>query len=131
MHSINDTLSFRKDVAMVRNGPGKPAMQQKEEPVQRHRRTLFSVPMTLQYLGPGGIHTTRGISLDISESGIGALVQRVLRVEEAVGIEFELEGNPLRTVAIVRYSSSVRSGFEFVGLTVEERARVASFVGSC
>lgn len=116
---------------MVRNGTGAPETRQENRPLQRHPRALFSVPLTLQYLGTGGIQTTRGISLDISESGIGALLQHPLRVDDAVGIEFELEGTPLRTVGIVRYSSNLRSGFEFVGLTVEERARVASLVGRC
>lgn len=116
---------------MVGNKPGTPEAQPKGQPVQRYPRALFSVPLTLQYLAAGGIQIVHGISLDISEGGIGALLQHPLREEEAVGIEFELEGSLLRTVAIVRYSSSVRSGFEFVGLTVEEHARLASLVGNC
>ena len=116
---------------MVRNRHGTPEAPRKQQPVQRYRRAVFSVPVTLQYLGAGGIQTVHGISLDMSEGGIGGLLQHPLRPEEAVGIEFEVEGSPLHAVAIVRYSSSVRSGFEFVGLTVEERACLASFVGTC
>ena len=114
---------------MLRSRTGTPEVRPKDQPVQRYPRALFSVPLTLQYLGPGGIQKVHGISLDISEGGIGALLQHPLRVEEAVGIEFELDGSWFHTVAVVRYSSNVRSGFEFVGLTAEERARLAGLVG--
>jgi hypothetical protein len=32
-------------------------------------------------------------------------------------------------VAIVRYTSTVRSGFEFVGMTPEEREQIAATTG--
>ncbi|HYA22698.1 MAG TPA: PilZ domain-containing protein [Terriglobales bacterium] len=92
--------------------------------VQRHPRTLLSVPITLHYLSVGGVRASHGISLDISESGIGALVDPVLPVGDTVAINLELPERELNTVAIVRHSSSVRSGFEFVGLTVEERSGI-------
>ncbi len=99
-----------------------------ERPLQRHPRILFSIPITLQYLGSGGVRSGHGISLDISEGGMGALVDRVLQVGDMVGLDLELPERQLSTIAIVRYSSSSRSGFEFVGLTVEERARLAGIV---
>ena len=129
MGSINDALSFQKDVAGQESASDKPQAWPKRQ-VQRHPRILFSVPITFQYLGPGGVRTCHGISLDISESGMGALMPHTLPIGDTVGIEFELERSRLRTVAIVRHSSSLRSGFEFVGLTGEERARVAGLVGS-
>jgi len=73
-------------------------------PVRRYPRTLFSVPVTLRHLMTGGIRSLRGISLDISEGGFGA---------------------------IVRHTSSVRSGFEFLGLTAEERQQIANATGNC
>jgi c-di-GMP-binding flagellar brake protein YcgR len=99
---------------------------------QRYARTFLSVPISLHHLTGAGIGTTRGISLDISEGGLGALVQGGggLQVGETVGIDFRLCEQPLRTVAIVRYTSSVRSGFEFLGLTAEERQQITSVVGS-
>jgi hypothetical protein len=125
--SLSEALSLQKDLALERNARGKPPARQSDRTQQRHARTLFSVPLTLQYLGAGGMRTTHGISLDVSESGIGALLQSTLSVGDTVGIELELPDRPLNTVAIVRHSSSVRSGFEFVGLTAEERARLAGF----
>jgi len=40
-----------------------------------------------------------------------------------------LPGRTMNTVAIVRHTSSVRSGFEFLGLTPEERSRISSSYG--
>ena len=94
------------------------------EGVRRCPRTLFSVPIRLHHLIPGGISTTRGITLDISEGGLGALVQGDLRLGEAVEIDLQLPGNSLSTVAIVRHTSNVRSGFEFLGMTPEERLQI-------
>lgn len=96
---------------------------------QRHARMLFSTPIMLHHLVPGGVRFTRGISLDISESGLGALVQGGLRVGDTVSLELDLPDYDLKTVAIVRHSSSSRSGFEFLGLPTEERQRIASLVG--
>jgi c-di-GMP-binding flagellar brake protein YcgR len=98
--------------------------------IQRYPRTPFSVPLTIRHLQPGGIQTTRGISLDISEGGLGALVEGRLHVGETVTIDLLLpQQHPLHTVAIIRHTSSIRSGFEFLGLTTEERRQVANEVG--
>lgn len=97
--------------------------------VRRHLRALCSVPVTLRYLVTGGIQATRGLSLDISEGGLGALVQGELRIGETVEMDFHLHQQPLRTVAIVRHSSSRQSGFEFLGLTAEERLQIATVMG--
>lgn len=98
--------------------------------VRRHARLLYSIPLTLHHLAAGGVRSSRGISLDISESGLGALVENGLQVGETVSLSLALPHYDLEAVAIVRHSSSVRSGFEFVGLTPEERQRIASFVAS-
>jgi len=97
--------------------------------VRRFPRALFSAPLTLRGLAPGGIRTSRGISLDISEGGLGALVQGALRVGETVEIDLPLPGHVLNAVAIVRHTSTMRSGFEFLGLTPEERAEITNAVG--
>ena len=98
-------------------------------PVRRHMRALCSVAVILRHLVTGGIATTRGVGLDISEGGLGALVQGELRVGETVEMDFRLHQHALRTVAIVRHSCSTRSGFEFLGLTTEERLQIANLMG--
>jgi c-di-GMP-binding flagellar brake protein YcgR len=97
--------------------------------VRRHPRSLCSGPVNLRHLVTGEIQTTRGISLDISEGGLGALVQGGLRVGETVEMDFYLHERALRTVGIVRHSCSARSGFEFLGLTAEERLQIGNLIG--
>ena len=97
---------------------------------QKYARLIFSTPITLHHLIPGGIRSSRGVSLDISQGGLGGLVEATLVVGDTVGIELQLPDYALNAVGIVRHTSSVRSGFEFLGLTVEERQRIASLVES-
>jgi hypothetical protein len=70
------------------------------------------------------MQTTRGISVDISEGGLGAVVQGHVVVGEICGIDFHLRAHPFNAVGIVRYVSSPQSGFEFLGLTAEERLEI-------
>jgi hypothetical protein len=93
---------------------------------RRHTRKLFSVPITLRHLCRGGVRASHGISLDLGEGGLGAIVQGEVRVGDTVAIDLPLSEQLLRAVAIVRHTSSVRSGFEFVGLTPEERLQITS-----
>lgn len=96
---------------------------------RRYPRVLFSIPITVRHLCRGGVRATHGISLDLGAGGLGAIVQGDVHVGETVAIDFRLSDQPLTAVAIVRHTSSVHSGFEFVGLTSEERLRIANVVG--
>jgi c-di-GMP-binding flagellar brake protein YcgR len=87
------------------------------------------MPVILRHLVTGGIRTTRGISLDISKGGLGVLVQGDLPVGETVEIDLHLREHPLRTVGIVRHSGGKQSGFEFLGLTAEERLQIENLLG--
>ncbi len=100
-----------------------------ERPLQRYPRALFSVPVTLRHLAAGGIQASPGISLDISGGGLGAIVRGDLRVGEMVEIDVRIPGCELTAVAIVRHTSDLRSGFEFVGITAEERQHIANAIG--
>lgn len=108
-------------IAHLPNGP--------RTPLRRHPRRLFSVPLELRHGTAGGVRTSRGISLDISESGMGALVEGGLSVGDAVQIDMQLPSRELNAAAVVRHSSMLRSGFEFLALTPEERACISQIVG--
>lgn len=97
--------------------------------VRRHVRSPYSVPIFFHGHATGFVRTTRGISVDISEGGLGALVQGSLRVGEMGAIDVPLPQHVLTTIAIVRHTSDMTSGFEFVGLTAEERRQIAVAVG--
>jgi c-di-GMP-binding flagellar brake protein YcgR len=99
-----------------------------DDPRRKHPRVLFSVPVTIRHLMPGGVRSSRGISLDLSENGMGALVEGGLQTGDKITIEFSLSGRQLQAVAIVRHSSVLRSGFEFLGLNPKERGLIASAV---
>lgn len=94
--------------------------------LRRHPRALFSVPITVRHPTADGAGTSRGVSLDISEGGIAALVQENLMVGEAVEIELPLREAGLCLLAIVRHSGDGRSGFEFLGLTSEGRRQITN-----
>lgn len=97
---------------------------------RRHSRMLLSVPMMVHHLVPGGVRFTHGISLDVSEGGVGALVEGSLQVGDTVELDLKLPDFELNVAGIVRHTSSLRSGFEFLGLTGEERQRIAGVVAS-
>ncbi|HZQ69306.1 MAG TPA: PilZ domain-containing protein [Terriglobales bacterium] len=96
--------------------------------VRRHPRVMFSVPILLHRLSAGGLKTTRGITLDLSQGGIGALVQGSLSIGETVQIDLPVATCMLGTVAIVRHTTSAVSGFEFLGLTDDEHTRLAAAI---
>lgn len=94
--------------------------------VRRHRRMPFSIPIELHHLKAGMARASAGMSLDLSEGGFGVLVNGHLREGETVEVELSVSENLLRLIAIVRYSSSDRSGLEFLGLTAEERSDIST-----
>jgi len=59
---------------------------------------------------------------------MGALVQGNLQMGEAVEVDVHLDGQVLNAVAIVRHTSNVRCGFEFLGMTSEERAQITEII---
>jgi hypothetical protein len=97
--------------------------------MRRHPRSPYSVPIYFHGYATGFVRTTRGISVDISEGGVGALVQGSLRVGEMGSIDVPLPEHVLTTIAIVRHTSDMTSGFEFVGLTAEERSEIQGIAG--
>jgi hypothetical protein len=92
--------------------------------VRRHPRLMFSVPLKIHHLTPQGVRTMRGISLDISKGGLGALVHTRLMLDETIEIDMRLVGSPSLAVAVVRHSSMVVSGFEFIGLNSDELTHI-------
>ncbi len=92
-----------------------------------HHRVLFSVPFTLSYMGAEGSRISRGMTLDISEGGMGAMLQSDAPVGETVHIQVPIREREIRTSAIVRHSGSGRSGFQFLGLSEDDRNSIAAF----
>ena len=56
----------------------------------------------------------RGTTLDLSLSGIAAMLRDTLAIGEVVRLEFALFENPVEVYAIVRQHNAFRYGFQFV-----------------
>ena len=106
------------------------ASEMEDRTIRReHPRALFSVPLKLRHLTPGALLAAHGISLDISEGGLGAIVEGNLRIGEAVEIDLALGKRKWSAVAIVKYTSKARCGFEFQGLNQDERRQIMNLAG--
>lgn len=95
---------------------------------RRHTRSLFTVPVP-----PASLYSAwraRLARYQPRHTGVGALVQGSLQVGETVTIDLPLAERILNTVAIVRHTSNVSSGFEFVGLRSEERQQIVSITAT-
>lgn len=101
-----------------------PATKMQAIPHREHARTIFSVPLKLRHLTNEGFGAVRGISLDISQGGLGAMVEGSLRIGEAVQIDLALDKRKLTAIGIVRHASNVRCGFQFLGLNEDERRQI-------
>lgn len=84
---------------------------------RRDPRYVSSLPFSMQrFLRFGPFHT-RGVSLDVSASGMSALVCGAPRVGETVVIEVPLPDVSIEMLATVRHSTEAKSGFEFYPLS--------------
>ena len=61
-----------------------------------------------------------GHTLDISESGVSALVSIEVPLGELVELEFTLPAGEVKIFAMVRQRNAFRYGFEFLGLDWEK-----------
>lgn len=97
---------------------------------RKHQRSLFSVPFELRQLAGPAPYPLHAISLDISEGGLGALVQGDLKIGEAVQVDLPLAEKTIHIVAVVRHTSALRSGFEFLRLSETDRRDLSRAIGS-
>jgi PilZ domain-containing protein len=118
------TLTFAKELMGMATETDAEAMAPKFQGVRRHRRYLFSVPVQLHHLVGDRKKTTHGISLEVSEGGMSAVVEGELLIGEIADIDVPLPAGRLETLAIVRHKTAGHFGFEFLGLKAEERQRL-------
>jgi hypothetical protein len=85
---------------------------------RRHPRYRYSVPFTVRR-GEGP--AIPAISLEISESGISALIGDQLKIGEQVELE-SIGGGKM--TAVVRHSTGMLYGFEFVNPSPEQVEKI-------
>jgi hypothetical protein len=78
---------------------------------RRQPRFKIEVPVTVSSRTCGRL---RGHTVDISESGISAILKIEVPVGELVELEFTLPFGPVITYAMVRQRNAFRYGFQFV-----------------
>jgi len=93
-------------------------------------RHPINVPLDMIALRSGVPDNLPGRCTDISEAGVGAVVAGELAAGLQVAVELRLPnvGVPVRARALVRYQSRLRCGFEFVGLSVEQREMIRYWI---
>jgi TonB family protein len=73
-----------------------------------------------------------GRSLDIGEGGVAAVLAAELQTGEWVAVELQLPnvGYSLQTKAVVRHYHQLRCGFEFLGLSRDQRYMIRHWAGN-
>jgi hypothetical protein len=85
---------------------------------RRHPRYRFSVPLTIT--GSDGVMMS-GISIEISASGLSAIIAESLKLNDTVEIE---PIAAVKVLALVRHNIGKIYGFEFLNLTTEQTQRI-------
>jgi TonB family protein len=99
---------------------------------RRGLRYRVQAPLDVTVLRSGIPDTLPGRSVNLGERGVAAVLAGELLPGEAVGVEIRLPlaADPLRARALVRHHDKLRSGMEFVGLSVEQQAAIRDWAGA-
>ncbi|HZR64231.1 MAG TPA: PilZ domain-containing protein [Terriglobales bacterium] len=101
---------------------------QQYESERRHPRFLLSSPVSVRQPFRSGSRLTRGITLEISLGGLSAVLCGPPPVGERVSLRLKLQNSAIEAPAIVRHSSSSRTGFEFLNLPPQAQHRIESCI---
>jgi protein TonB len=98
---------------------------------RRIPRYPVAVPVDVTVLRLGSASSIPGRSLDIGEGGVAAVLAAELQTGEWVAVEFQLPnvGQSLQTKAVVRHHNQLRCGFEFLGLSRDQRYLIRQWAG--
>ena len=78
---------------------------------RRHPRYKLEVEIRVY---PRDCQVVRGYTVDISESGISAMLRGEVPLGEVLRLEFALPLGDVELVALVRHQNAFRYGFQFV-----------------
>ncbi len=81
--------------------------------VEARRHPRFKLEVGIRVY-PRGTAVVRGDTVDISESGISAMLREEVPVGEVVRLEFALPLGDVELLALVRQRSAFRYGFQFI-----------------
>lgn len=95
---------------------------------RRHPRFFLSSPVSVRQPFRAGSRLTRGITLEISLGGLSAVLCGPPPVGERVSVRLKLKDSAIEAPAIVRHSSSSRTGFEFLNLPPHVQHRIENCI---
>ena len=94
---------------------------------RRFARYRIDLPIKVTVLREGGYEEIRGRCGDIGEGGLGAVLSDEVPKGEVVAFEVQADTGELLTGrCVTRYRKGLLHGFEFFGLTLEQRSLVGS-----
>jgi hypothetical protein len=89
--------------------------------VEARRHPRFKLENDIRVY-PRNNPVVRGYMVDLSESGVSAMLRVEVPVGEVVRLEFTLPGGEVDILALVRQRNAFRYGFEFVDSGASRRA---------
>jgi hypothetical protein len=92
--------------------------------VRHFSRHRFDVRIQASVFRQGATTTCWGRTSELSIDGLGATLSGQLQIGEVVSLEFPLPFPPhlMKLRAVVRYSEGLRSGFEFLVVTDQQKS---------
>ena len=111
---------------MYLSGPQVPKDQGCRRRFPRYRTDL---KLTVLMLGPDGHFQINGLCNQIAEGGLRAIISSELSVGEMVNLQLSipLELQPISLRAIVRWRKRLQHGFEFFGISSQQRALIQDY----
>jgi periplasmic protein TonB len=99
---------------------------------RRIPRYPVAIPVDITVLRSGTAASIPGRSLDLGEGGVAAVLAAELQLGEWVGVQFQLPNaaQALQAKAVVRHHNQLRCGFEFQGLSPDQRSMIRSWAGN-
>jgi TonB family protein len=99
---------------------------------RRIPRYSVAIPVDITVLRSGAPASIPGRSLDLGEGGVAAVLAAELQLGEWVAVEFQLPNaaQALQTKAVVRHHNQLRCGFEFLGLSGDQRSVIRRWAGN-
>ena len=98
---------------------------------RRRRKTarfFANFPVIVVTLSDNGYAHLQGQCQDLSEAGMGLLMSADLALGEVVTLGFTLAPILFEVRAVIRHRRACRYGVEFLGMSAEQKARIAEYV---
>jgi len=81
--------------------------------LRKYPRHLLSVPLTVHAISGCHASLAHGLTLDLSQGGVSAVLCGAVHVEQTVWLELQLPKRTRQTLANIRHARPCRCGFEF------------------